>query len=169
MVQVRVIGVARDTEQQHVILLKPVDEPAAEGRMLPVWIGEQEATAIIVAVQGSPTPRPLAHDLMVKMLVELEAEVDRVEVTRIEDGTYFAEITLFTPHGVRVIDARPSDAIALASRTRTPIWVADEVLEVAGVADTVSEPEDAEARSEDEELADFRRFLDDVEPDDFTG
>lgn len=169
MVQVRVIGVARDTEQQHVILLKPVDEPAAEGRMLPVWIGEQEATAIIVAVQGSPTPRPLAHDLMVKMLSELEAQVDRVEVTRIEDGTYFAEITLFTPHGLRVIDARPSDAIALASRTQTPIWVADEVLEVAGVADTVSEPADAEIRSDDDELAEFRRFLDGVEPDDFSG
>lgn len=164
MVQVRVIGVARDTEQQHVILLKPVDEPASGGRMLPVWIGEQEATSILLAVEGSTTPRPLAHDLMVTMLGELDAEVDRVEVTRIEGGTYFAEITLFTPHGLRVIDARPSDAIALASRTHTPIWVADEVLEVAGIADNVSEPD-----SGDEEVDEFRRFLDDVDPDDFSG
>ncbi|MFG6444056.1 bifunctional nuclease family protein [Microbacterium sp. P07] len=162
MVQVRVIGVARDTEQQHVILLKPVDEPAAEGRMLPVWIGEQEATSILVAVQGAQTPRPLAHDLMAQMIHELEAEVDRVEVTRLEEGTYFAEITLFTPHGMRVIDARPSDAIALASRTHTPIWVADDVLEIAGVEDTVSEP-----AADEEQLDEFRRFLDDVDPEDF--
>jgi bifunctional DNase/RNase len=167
MVQVRVLGVALDETQQHVVLLKPVGEPGGRGRLLPVWIGEQEATSILIAVQGGSAPRPLSHDLMVAMLHDLDAEVERVEVTRIEDGTYFAEITLFTAHGVKVIDARPSDAIALASRTDSPVWVADAVLEVAGVPDTVSDADDTEAEVPEEKVAEFRRFLDDIEPEDF--
>ncbi|MGP3534686.1 bifunctional nuclease family protein [Microbacterium sp. RD1] len=162
MVQVRVAGVALDAAQQHVILLKPVDAAAASGTILPVWIGAQEATSILVAVEGVTPPRPLAHDLMARLVEALEGAVERVEVTRVEDGTFFAEVTLFTPHGLRVIDARPSDAIALASRMGAPIWVADRVLAEAGVPDDVTEEAD-----ESEKLDEFRRFLDDVEPDDF--
>lgn len=164
MVQVRVAGVAVDAAQQHVILLKPLDELAAPGTVLPVWIGAQEANAILVAVQGVTTPRPLAHDLMTRLLDALEGTVERVEVTRIEDGTFYAEVTVFTPKGMRVIDARPSDAIALAARARAPIWVADEVLAEAGIADEITdEPED------EEKVDEFRRFLDDVNPEDFQG
>jgi bifunctional DNase/RNase len=156
MVQVRVLGVALDAAEQHVILLKPLADPDDGGRVLPVWIGAQEATSILLAVEGAAAPRPLAHDLMVSLLATLEGSVDRVEVTRIEEGTYYAEITLETPHGVRVIDARPSDAIALAARTSATIWVADDVLDRG--------EEDAE-----EEVEEFRRFLDDVDPEDFQG
>jgi uncharacterized protein len=160
MVQVRVAGVALDSAQQHVILLKPVD--TSSDTVLPVWIGAQEATSILVAVEGVIPPRPLAHDLMVRLLEALGGTLERVEVTRVEGGTFYAEVTLFTPHGLRVIDARPSDAIAFASRVGAPIWVADAVLEEAGVQDYVTEA------AEDEKVDEFRRFLDDVDPEDFT-
>lgn len=161
MVQVRVAGVALDSSGQHVVLLKPLDQIPGEGRLLPVWIGALEATSILIAVEHAESPRPLAHDLMKTMLDEIGAEVHQVEVTRIDDGTYYAEITLGTPSGGRLVDARPSDAVALASRTGSPIWVADAVMDEAGVPDTVTGP-DAE-----ESVNEFKRFLDDVDADDF--
>lgn len=165
MVQVRVAGVALDAAQQHVILLKPIGVAEGTGTILPVWIGEQEATSILVAVQGVTPPRPLAHDLMVRLVDALDGTVERVEVTRVQEGTFYAEVTLFTPHGLRVIDARPSDAIALASRMDAPIWVADQVFAEAGVPDDIT-GDDAEG-SEEQRMDEFRRFLDDVEPEDF--
>lgn len=166
MVRVRVAGVALDSAQQHVILLKPVGPSEAAGSVLPVWIGAQEATSILVAVEGVVPPRPLAHDLMVRLVEALEGTVERVEVTRVDGGTFYAEVTLFTPHGLRVIDARPSDAIALASRLDAPIWVADAVFAEAGVPESLAEP--ADEVDEEEKLDEFRRFLDDVDPDDFV-
>ena len=163
MVQVRVAGVALDSSGQHVILLKPIDELPGEGRILPIWIGSQEATSILIAVEGAQTPRPLAHDLMRALIAELGATVQRVDVTRIDDGTFYSEVTLLTPDGPRVIDARPSDAVALASRTSAPVFVADEVIAEAGVPGLVVEA-DAE-----ESLEEFQRFLEDVDPEDFRG
>ncbi|MDX2376726.1 bifunctional nuclease family protein [Microbacterium sp. LRZ72] len=162
MVRVRVVGVALDSSGQHVILLGPHDEAPAASRVLPIWIGEQEATSIFVAVEGAATPRPLAHDLMKSMLEALEASVERVEVTRIDGGTYYAEITLATSAGVRTIDARPSDAVALAARTGSPLFVADAVFDEAGLPAEVAGVVDEEAR-----LEEFKRFLDDVDPEDF--
>jgi bifunctional DNase/RNase len=164
MVQVRVAGVALDAAQQHVILLKPVGVGEGAGTILPVWIGEQEATSILVAVEGVTPPRPLAHDLMVRLVEALDGAVERVEVTRVQEGTFYAEVTLFTPHGLRMIDARPSDAIALASRMDAPIWVADQVFAEAGVPDDVTGDG---AATEEERMDEFRRFLEDVDPEDF--
>jgi bifunctional DNase/RNase len=161
MVQVRVAGVALDASGQHVLLLKPVDQIPGDGLVLPIWIGQLEATSILVAVENADVPRPLAHDLMGLMLSALDASATRVEVTRIEDGTFFAEITISTALGDRIVDARPSDAIALASRVGAPMWVADEVLTEAGVPDVLTET-DASQR-----LDEFKRFLDEVEPEDF--
>ncbi len=162
MVQVRVAGVALDGAGQHVILLKPMDAIPGEGRILPIWIGVQEATSILIAIEGAQAPRPLAHDLMRALLASLDATVDGVEVTRIEDGTFYAEVTVSAGGAVRRIDARPSDAVALASRTGSPIWVADGVLAEAGVPDVLGEAEDAE-----ENVEEFRRFIDAVDPEDF--
>ncbi|MFG6504513.1 bifunctional nuclease family protein [Microbacterium sp. P05] len=168
MIHVRVLGVALDDSQQHVILLKPVHELGGSGRLLPVWIGEQEATSILIAVQGGVPPRPLSHDLIVLMLQQLGADVERVEVTRLSEGTFYAEITLTTPSGVKVIDARPSDAIAIAPRTASPVWVADEVFDAAAIPDTVSDVEEIPSDGAEEEKVDeFRRFLDEVAPEDF--
>jgi bifunctional DNase/RNase len=162
MVQVRVTGVALDGAGQHVILLKPIDAIPGEGRLLPIWIGAMEATSILIAIQGAEVPRPLAHDLMRSMLESLDARLERVEITRIEDGTFYADITLSSPGGTRTIDGRPSDAVALASRVGAPIWVADDVLDEAGVPDTLG---DADT---EENLDEFHRFIEDVRPEDFS-
>lgn len=167
MVPVRVLGVALDSAHQHVILLAPLPGPGVEeGIVLPVWIGPQEAMSILVAIESAVTPRPLAHDLMAVMIRELAASVDRVEVTRLAEGTFYAEIHLRTPRGPLVVDARPSDAIALAVRTDATIAVADEVLALAGVPEGAVE---FDTRGDDERVEEFRTFLDSVDPDDFQG
>jgi len=173
MVQVRILGVARDSLGQHIVLLKPVGTEPGDGIVLPIWIGAQEATSVFIAVEGAQAPRPLSHDLMKAMLDAVGAEVERVEVTRIEDGTFFAELSLRTHLGRRVLDARPSDAVALASRVAAPIWVADDVLAAAGIADDFPDEEvqvdgdDRDAPGEEAKLAEFKAFLDEVEPEDF--
>jgi bifunctional DNase/RNase len=179
MVQVRVAGIAIDPAGQHVILLKPFGEPSGRGRILPIWIGAQEATSILVAVEGAEVPRPLAHDLMTSLLASLEANVERIEVTRIDDGTYYAEVVLSAGGGIHRIDARPSDAIALASRTGAEMWVADAVLDEAGIDDEVTEAEDDDVPVvgdapidpvvAEERVDEFKKFLDHVDPEDFRG
>ena len=164
MVQVRVAGLALDQSGQHVLLIKPLDALPGVGEMLPIWIGELEATSILMAVEGATSPRPLAHDLMRSLLESTNAHVDRVEITRIEEGTFYAEITVDTEHGPRVIDARPSDAVALATRTGATLWVADDVMDEAGVPDLTASEDDTE-----ESIDEFKRFLNDVDPDDFRG
>lgn len=167
MIPVRVLGVALDSAQQHVMLLAPLPGAGAEaGVVLPVWIGPQEAMSILVAIEGAARPRPLSHDLMVVMLRGLSASVDRVDVTRLVEGTFYAEIQLQTPRGPFVIDARPSDAIALAARTGAPIAVAETVMTIAGVPEGAVE---FDTRGDDERVEEFRTFLDSVDPDDFQG
>lgn len=164
MPQVRIAGVALDESGQHVLLLKPIDQLPGAGRMLPIWVGALEATSILIAIEGAATPRPLAHDLMKEMLGTLEATLERAEVTRIDDGTYYAELTLATPRGIRTIDARPSDAIALAARANAPMWVSDSVMDDAGVPDLMADETETE-----ESVEEFTRFLNEVDPDDFRG
>jgi len=164
MVQVRVVGVALDSGAQHLILLKPIVEGPGPGRILPIWIGPQEATSIVIAVEGAEAPRPLAHDLMKTLLEAVDASVVRVDVTKIEEGTFYAEISLRTRQGLRILDSRPSDALALAARVDAPIWVADEVLDEAGIVEEIDETPNEEAK-----VAEFKRFLDEVDPDDFQG
>ncbi|RNE64207.1 bifunctional nuclease family protein [Cryobacterium tepidiphilum] len=164
MVQVRVLGIALDAAGQHVVLLNPVLEHSDAHRVLPIWIGPQEATSILVAIEGQEVPRPLSHDLMKTLLDTLGAQVERVEVTRIDEGTFYAEITLLTPNGRRTVDARPSDAIALAVRTAAEIWVADDVLNDAGIPAEFADP-----RPDEEKLEEFKEFLEDVDPEDFRG
>lgn len=178
MVQVRVAGIALDAAEQHVVLLRPIDALPGEGRILPIWIGAQEATSILIAIERAPVPRPLAHDLMRSLLDALNARVERIEITRIDDGTFFAEIAVHAGGGMHVIDARPSDAIALAARADAPMWVADVVMAEAGIADipendvdavddsTADEAADAETPV-DRNLDEFLKFLEHVDPDDF--
>ena len=164
MVQVRVLGVALDAAGQRIVLLKPLLDEVGAGRVLPIWIGDQEATSIAIAIQGEQASRPLTHDLMKTLLDAVNVPVERVEVTRIEDGTFFAEITLAMPEGTLVLDARPSDAVALAVRTDAPLFVAEEVLEASSIPAAV-----VESRAEEAAVDEFKKFLDDVDPEDFQG
>lgn len=168
MVDVRVLGVALDTAGQHIVLLKPLGAEPGEGSILPIWIGQQEATSILIALGGDRAPRPLTHDLMVTLLNRVHATVERVEVTRLDEGTFYAELTLGTPEGRIVLDTRPSDAVALAVRVDSPLVVADAVLEEAGIPASIAEEHDAHENDE-ARLEEFKRFLDDVSPEDFQG
>ncbi|MGL5248275.1 MAG: bifunctional nuclease family protein, partial [Brooklawnia sp.] len=117
MIQVDLASMAVDSRGQPVVILKPKFPQQAPTKVLPIWIGAQEASAIMLAVEGATTSRPMSYDLMVRLLDALDASVRQVAVTKLEEGTFFAEITLDTNAGRRVIDARPSDSIALAMRT----------------------------------------------------
>jgi len=150
--QVRIASLALDPRNnQPVVLLKPMEEEAGEGRLLPIWIGHPEATAILLALEGVETPRPMTHDLMLSLATTLEAIVERVEITRVDEGTFYAGIVLRSEDVTRIVDARPSDSIALAIRAGAPIFVSDEVLDAAGIADETTGEVDEEA-----ELAAFR-------------
>ena len=164
MVHVRIASLAMDPNTtQPVIVLKPLAEEPGHGRLLPIWIGHPEATAILLALEGAQPPRPLSHDLMKSLLESLDSYVERVEITRVESGTFFATITVRAEERSIMVDARPSDSIALAIRMNAPIFVAEEVLESASVPDDFGVAE----QDEESQLAEFREFLDAVDPEDF--
>ena len=125
-------------------------------RYLPIWIGAVEATAIAFAQQGVTTARPMTHDLLRDVVRALGADLERVEITDLQDGVFFA--TLRFSSGAEV-SARPSDSIALAMRMSVPVFAEDAVLEAAGIA----VPDEQES-----EVEKFREFLDQVSPDDFA-
>jgi bifunctional DNase/RNase len=126
-------------------------------RYLPIWIGAVEATAIAFAQQGVVPARPLTHDLLRDVVASLGHTLSEVRITELTDGVFFAVLAF---EGGVEVSARPSDAIALALRTGTPIYGAETVLEAAGIA-VPDEQED--------EVEKFRAFLDEISPDDFLG
>jgi uncharacterized protein len=138
-----------------VVLLREHDVPR---RVLPIFVGPTEATAI--ALSGRLPPRPLTHDLLAVLVETLHAHVERVEVTELREGTFFAELALNGPTGQRRLDSRPSDAIALAVRVDAPLFVSGVVLDEAGatLAETLDE------RAIDEAVAQFRTALDTLDP-----
>ena len=166
MIRLSLIGVRVEVPtNQPIVLLR--EESGT--RFLPIFIGSPEATAIVYALQGLDTPRPMTHDLFKTVLDDLDVTLARVEITDLQNGTFYAEITLRTAAGQQVVDSRPSDAVALASRVGAPIWVADAVMEEAGMADNVTEPDDGDEPGTDlsERLDEFKKFIDDVDPEDF--
>ena len=147
------------------VLLREHDTPH---RVLPIFIGDAEAASIAIALSGESPPRPLTHDLMVALVTSLEAHVDSVEVTEVVDGAFTAALNLSSPAGGHRLDTRPSDAIALAVRLGTPLFVDESVLDQAG--SLIEESADDVATAEgaiDQEVADFRSFLETLDPDDF--
>lgn len=139
---------------QPVVILK--DEGAK--RFLPIWVGQFEATSILMEMQGVKASRPLTHDLLKSVLESFNAVVDYILINDLKEGTFYAKILLKYNSSELEIDARPSDAIALAVRVGAPIFAEELVLERASI---LSE------EGEEEEVQRFRRFLDSVEPTDF--
>jgi uncharacterized protein len=131
-------------------------------RLLPIYIGSPEASAIHYALEGVIPPRPLTHDLFLVALTELGADITRVVVTEMRERTYFAEIHMKTPTGEKIISARPSDAIALAVRCAAPLFASDELIDEVG-QEPPAEPEDDAAEIIDE----FKDFIENVSPEDF--
>ena len=164
MIPVGIASLSVDSvSNQPVIILRPVGEEGAGGRLVPIWIGQNEATAILLALQDISPPRPMTHDLLKEAIEALGAEVTRVEITRIEGGTFYALIVLSGPgDSVLEVDARPSDSIALAGRTGAQIFIAEQVLDEAAVVEATEE-------DEEEQVERFREFLEGVDPEDFQG
>ncbi len=139
---------------QPVIILRDVSSE----RFLPIWIGQFEATAILMELQGVTPQRPLTHDLLKSALDSLGAAVTRIVITELHEGTFFARIHLERGIEKLELDSRPSDAIALAVRLSVPIFAAESVLDQAAIV-----AEDGEEK----EVEEFRAFLEHINPDDF--
>ena len=159
-VAVEVVGVRVEMPSNSPIVL--VRGPGE--LLMPIWIGPNEAAAIAMALQGVTAPRPLTHDLFVATLRELGVPLRQVRITRLDEGVFYGQLVLGkATEAETVVDARPSDAIALALRAGVSVLVAQEVLAEAGVrTETQEEPAD-----EVEEVQRFREFLDSVTPQDF--
>jgi bifunctional DNase/RNase len=140
---------------QPIVLLK---EEGGE-RFLPIWIGAAEAAAIAFALQGVVTPRPMTHDLMKDVLEESGVGLEKISITELREGTFYAVMHLTRDGASFEVSSRPSDAIALAVRWDCPIFADDEVLSEASIIIPADE---------DEEVEKFREFLDQVTPEDFA-
>ena len=128
-------------------------------RYLPIWIGPNEATAIALALQGVEPQRPMTHDLLNLVISALDTEVVRVDVTELVGGTFFANLVMTRNGNEVVISARPSDAVALAARTGSPLFADRALLDEAGV--------EIEDEGQEDEIERFREFLEDITPEDF--
>ncbi|MEZ5244013.1 MAG: bifunctional nuclease family protein [Acidimicrobiales bacterium] len=140
-------------------------ERGGEGRTVPIYIGAPEATAIALALDGVDTPRPMTHDLLRDILEELAVDVERVVVTDLHDKTFFAEIHMVRDGEAHVVSSRPSDAIALAARTGTPIFAATSVIDDVGYTDADEATPDGPPA--EEVVEEFKEFLDNITPEDF--
>jgi bifunctional DNase/RNase len=135
-----------------IVILKDKDGE----RVLPIWVGIFEANAIALQIENVATPRPMTHDLLRNVIVDLDGRVDRIVVSDLKDNTFYAVIHL-TVRGERMaIDSRPSDAIALALRTRSPILVEESVIDHAKTVDFTSE------RADNDRL---QKWLESLDPD----
>ncbi len=157
MIEMKVAGIAIDAVSRNPIVLL---RDTLERRALPIWIGDAEARAISSALDGRPIERPLTHDLMINFLDEWGITVERVVIHALKNSTFYAVITVAQGEIKKDMDARPSDAIAIAVRARCPIWVMEEVILDASI------PVDQDA--DEAERQAFREFLSKVTPEDLV-
>jgi bifunctional DNase/RNase len=160
VIRLSLVGVRVEVPTNQPIVLLREDEGQ---RYLPIFIGPPEATAIVYALQGMETPRPMTHDLFKTVLDDLSIKLQQVVITELHDGTFYAEIELAANGGNPYrVSSRPSDAIALAVRYEdpVPIFAEEAVLDEAGVL--------FENEEEEEQIEQFREFLDQVRPEDFA-
>ncbi len=126
-------------------------------KVLPIWVGIFEANAIALQIENIETPRPMTHDLLRNVIHDLKAQVQKIVVCDLQENTFYALIYLTLNGGTMAIDARPSDAIALALRTRAPIFVEDTVIDHAKTVDFTTEKTDSDR---------LHKWLESLDPDD---
>ncbi len=131
MIQSKINGLALDvTTQSPVVILAPLDSNTGNGeRVLPIWIGPFEAQAIAMELSGIPSKRPLTHDLIKSVIVTMGGTVEKIEVTELVNQTFYAKIYVSVNNHTVEIDARPSDSLALALKSKVPIFVNDELFQ----------------------------------------
>jgi bifunctional DNase/RNase len=161
MVEVTIDSVRVSLMSQHrIVVLKDMQA----SRFLPIWIGPFEADAITIELQGVEVARPLTHDLLKSLITKLGAEVEQVAITDLRNDTFYAQITLRVNGRRMEVDSRPSDAIALAVRSKVPVYVAEEVMDQAAITpeqdmETGMPPASSDERPGDEPPEAFREFL----------
>ena len=153
----RLVGVRVELPTNNPIVL--LREANGEHRVLPIFIGAVEATAIAFALQGIVTQRPMTHDLLKNVLEEIQVHVERIVITELREGTFYAVIHMSRNGSRYEVSSRPSDAIALAVRVNVPIFAQEEVLTEASIV--IKD-------DEEQEVEKFREFLDQVTPEDFA-
>ena len=126
-------------------------------RVLPIWVGISEANAIALQIENISTPRPMTHDLLRNVIQDLKASVQKIVVCDLQENTFYALIYLALNGDTLAVDARPSDAIALALRTQAPIFVEDRVIDNAKTADFTTEKADTDR---------LHKWLESLDPDD---
>lgn len=136
-----------------IVVLRDLDG----NRVLPIWVGIFEANAIALQIENIATPRPMTHDLLRNVITDMKGEVERIVVTELKDNTFYAVICLRVAGEPVSVDARPSDAIALALRSKAPIYVEDTVLDTAKTTDAAPDRADSER---------LQKWLDSLDPDD---
>jgi bifunctional DNase/RNase len=173
------VGVRRDIAGNIPVLF--LRERTGERRLLPIYIGQPEGASIQWALDGRETTRPLSHDLIVNLLGALGAVLEKVVITEVNEGIFFAELHLQSRSGQVVISSRPSDAIAIAVRAGCTIYCEGEVLDIAGKLVPQGDEFDDEDTDETDDLEDslkdnvatddlvdeFRDFIDSINPEDF--
>ena len=162
MVEMELVGVRVELPSNTPIVL--LRETEGRLRVLPIFIGGPEATAIAFALDGVVTPRPMTHDLLKDVIEGLDATLERIVVTSLSAGTFYAELHLKSGNALRQVSARPSDAIALAVRVGAPIFADEAVVDEAATA----VEEDAPEPVKEDVVEQFREFIDNVSPDDFA-
>ncbi|MBO5948587.1 bifunctional nuclease family protein [bacterium] len=157
MIEMHVMGIALDTRTgSPIVVLHDTENRKA----LPIWIGSAEASAIIRKIEKIKVQRPMTHDLIINITNELGCEIDRIEISDVEEETYYANIILVDNDGnEKCIDARPSDAIAVAIRVDAPIFVTANVLANGSVS--------CDQQKDEEEAQEFRSFIQTIKPSDF--
>jgi len=168
VVEARVHGlVVEHKTQQNIVILRELDGV----RILPIWIGPGEAAAIRRLLADEPFPRPLTHDLLQTMVEGLKARITRVVISDLRENTFFANVIVERESEVLSVDARPSDAIAVALRAKAPLWVNDTLLQQPPTegAESGGGEGEGEARepTEAEKAEQLRRFLEKLNPEDF--
>jgi len=147
-----------------VLYLREMAEPS---RLVPIFIGAPEATAIALALDEIHTPRPMTHDLIREIFDVLGVDVEKVVVTELSEKTFFAELHLMAEGRHHTVSSRPSDAIAIAARMGTPIFMADPVIDEVGF--TEDQDGQADEDQSEEVVEQFKEFIDSISPEDFEG
>ncbi len=127
LVEAEIWSIAR-IGQDNAVLVRPVGGEVA----VPIYIDQYQTQSILIGLGNVPMPRPLTHDLLISILNDLDVKIDRVEITGLKEGTYYAQIILDRGNDKLTVDARPSDSIAIAVRLKCPIFIAENVVEEAG-------------------------------------
>jgi bifunctional DNase/RNase len=162
VIEVQVSGLAIDEKTKSpVVILQEVEGK----RILPIWIGQNEANAIALEMAGQKFQRPLTHDLLITVIKGLRASVVKVLISELKENTFYATILLQYDSEMLAVDARPSDSIAVALRARSPIFVSEKLFD-GGAGEKVDE-QNLRQPSEKERADELRRYLENLDPEDF--